>query len=186
MSASNAILATLAAEPTEPFSESGTVRGRTLIQKKVYFLSALMNEDFGFRPHYYGPYSSHVSTSLSAMVEADFVQETRIGYGTPTTFGEMSRFDYRLSESGQQVVKQLPEIVAPYRSYLDKINVSGVASDINTISIAAKVHFILSDQGEATVEQIRQQANNLGWHISEQNVDKVVDYLERLGLVASK
>ena len=186
MSASDAILAVLDVEPTQPSSETGIVRGRTLIQKKMYFLSVLTREDFGFRPHFYGPYSSMVSTALGTLIEADFIEETRVRYGIPTTFGEMNRFDYSLSESGRRVVSQRPEIVDPFRPYVDKINESGIASDINTISVAAKVHFILSDQGEATVEQIRQQANDLGWNFPEEDVDRVVNYLERLELVKSE
>ena len=183
MSASDAILAILDAEPTQPSSETGIVRGRTLIQKKMYFLSVLTREDFGFRPHFYGPYSSMVSTALGTLIEADFIEETRVRYGIPTTFGEMNRFDYSLSESGRHVISQRPEIVDPFRPYVDRINESGIASDINNISIAAKVHFILADQGEATIGQIRQQADNLGWNISRRSVDRVVDYLGKLNLV---
>ena len=186
MSAPDAILAILNAEPTQSSSVKGVTRGRTLIQKKMYFLSVLTCENFGFRPHFYGPYSSLVSTALGTLIEADFIEETRVRYGIPTTFGEMSRFDYSLSESGRRVVKQRPEIVNPYRCHLDKINESGIASDINTISVAAKVHFILSDQGGATIEEIRQQANDLGWRFSEKDVDRVVNYLSRLELVKSE
>ena len=151
MSINDAILAILADD---------TAHGRTLVQKKMYFLSVLANEDFGFRPHYFGPYSSYASTSLAALGEADFVKETRVGYGIATDFGEMSRYDYGLSASGKEVVKERPEIVSQYREYLDKINNSGVASDINTISIAAKVHFIVSGQGPTTIAQVKQQAKS--------------------------
>ena len=174
MSINDAILAILA---------DNAAHGRTLLQKKMYFLSVLANENFGFRPHYFGPYSSHVSTSLSALGEADFVEETRVGYGIATDFGEMSRYDYELSDSGKEVVKERPEIVSQYRKCLDKINDSGVASNINTISIAAKVHFILSDQGEATSAQIREQAESLGWNVSASDIKRVVKSLENLGLV---
>ena len=186
MSVSDAILSILDAEPTQPSSQTGVVRGRTLIQKKMYFLSVLADEDFGFRPHFYGPYSSMVSTALGTLIEADFIEETRFPYGISTDFGEMNRFDYSLSESGQCVVSQRPEVVSPFRPYVDKINDSGIASDINTISIAAKVHFILADQGESTIVQIRKQADNLGWNISRQSVDRVVAYLEGLDLVTSE
>ena len=39
------------------------LRGRTLLQKKIYFLSELMDVDLGFSPHYYGPYSSYVAST---------------------------------------------------------------------------------------------------------------------------
>ncbi|MXY21962.1 MAG: hypothetical protein F4Y49_11585 [Dehalococcoidia bacterium] len=174
MSVNDAILAILADESTH---------GRTMLQKKMYFLSVLANENFGFRPHFFGPYSSQVSTSLSALGEADFVKETRMGYGIPTNFGEMSRYDYDLSDSGKEVVGNRPEIKSRYSEYLDRINDSGVASDINTISIAAKVHFILSDQGEATSSQITEQAESLGWNVSGRDIRRVVQSLESLGLV---
>ena len=186
MSTSDAILAVLAMEPSGDIKKSGVISGRTMLQKKMYFLSVLMDEPFGFRPHYYGPYSSQVSTALGALVEAGFVTEARVRYGVSAAFGEMIRFDYCLSESGRQVINHRPELVSPYSQPLDKINGSGVVSDINTISIAAKVHFVLSDQDEATIGQIRRQAHNLGWEISESNVDRVVDYLEGLNLVTSE
>ena len=181
----DAILATLAVDLPEHEASNG-VQGRTLLQKRIYFLSVLANEDFGFRPHYYGPYSSHVSTSLSALVEADLVEEARIRYGVATTFGEVVRYDYRLSKSGRDVVGQRPEIVSPYREYLDKIHDSGISVDLNTVSIAAKVHFIVADKGKATVEQIQEMAGSLGWSISEDSVNSVVDYLKRLELVKAQ
>ena len=182
----DAILATLAVKPAGQGASSKSVQGRTLLQKQIYFLSVLANEDFGFRPHYYGPYSSHVSTALSALVEADLVEESRVGYGVATAFGEVIRYDYRLSESGRDVIEQRPEIVSPYREYLDKIHDSGVSADLNTISIAAKVHFIVSDQGKASVDQIRDMARSLGWSISEDSVNSVVEYLKRLELVKAE
>ena len=186
MSTIDAILATLAVEPPGECASSRSVRGRTSLQKQIYFLSVLSNEDFGFRPHYYGPYSSHVSTDLSALVEADLVEESRVGYGVATEFGEVSRYDYRLSESGKHVVERRPEIVAGYKEYLDKIHSSGVSADPNTISIAAKVHFIVSGQGNASVDQIQDMAGSLGWSISEDSVNSVVEYLKRLELVKAQ
>ena len=174
MSINDAILAILDDESTH---------GRTMLQKKMYFLSVLTDENFGFRPHFFGPYSSQVSTSLSALDEADFVEETRKGYGVTTNFGEMSRYDYELSDSGREVVESRAEIKSRYSEYLDMINNSGIASDINTISIAAKVHFILADQGEATSSQITEQAESLGWNVSEKDIKRVVKSLESLGLV---
>jgi uncharacterized protein YwgA len=60
-----AIVAALDAEPKR------VMRGRTLLQKKLYFVSALSREDFGYEPHYYGPYSTVVEL-LSNLVEIPF------------------------------------------------------------------------------------------------------------------
>ena len=177
MTIHDAILAVVKAQ------HPSSIHGRTRFQKKMYFLSVLSDEYFGFRPHFYGPYSSAVSTSLSATIEAGFIDETRVGHGVITPLGELIRYDYCLNESGEEVIEHRPEIVEPYLPLLSKINESGVDLDINTISIAAKVHFILSDQGESTSEQIRDEANDLGWNFSPQSIDRAVKYLEHLDLV---
>ena len=95
----------------------------------------------------------------------------------------MVRYDYRLSKSGKDVIKGRPEIVSPYKEYLDKIHDSGISACLKTVSIAAKVHFIVSDQGKATVDQIQEMAGSLGWDISEDSVNRVVEYLKQLELV---
>ena len=51
------------------------LRGRTLLQKKLYFLSILEKVDLGFAPHYYGPYSSLVAENLDILVSARFLNE---------------------------------------------------------------------------------------------------------------
>lgn len=55
--------------------EEQSLRGRTLLQKKLYFLSMLKRVDFGFRPHYYGPYSSWVAENLDTLVGIGFLKE---------------------------------------------------------------------------------------------------------------
>jgi hypothetical protein len=32
----------------------GAIRGKTTLQKKIYFLGIMLNEDFGYGAHYYG------------------------------------------------------------------------------------------------------------------------------------
>ena len=46
MSIKDALLATIGSK------ECG-IRGRTLLQKRMYFLAVLVGEDFLFSPHYY-------------------------------------------------------------------------------------------------------------------------------------
>ena len=184
MSITDAILATLASEPGSESGRSGRIHGRTMVQKKVYFLSVLCDEEFGFRPHYFGPYSSQVSTSLSALVEAGFVEETRTGYGVPGPFGEVVRFDYRLTEPGIDVVQSDPSLMERYSAFLARINDEEVISDLKTMAIAAKVHFIVSYRREATIDLIRKEAELLGWELSKNEVDGVIRYLkDSLGVV---
>lgn len=187
MSLADAILATLASESRSHSEQGGYLPGRTLLQKKIYFLSVLANETFGFRPHYYGPYSPQVSTTLSALVEAGFVEELQTGYGAQGPFGEVVRFDYRLTESGRTVVDSDPKVVKHYSGYLSKINDPESISDLKTMAVAAKVHFIVSYSGTATIALIRKEAASLGWSLSNDEVDGVIKYLtDSLGILRSK
>ena len=56
--------------------EEKSLRGRTTLQKKLYFLSVLEKTDLGFRPHYYGPYSSWVARNLDILVSTGFLKES--------------------------------------------------------------------------------------------------------------
>ena len=54
--------------------DEGDLQGRTILQKKLYFLSVLNKSDhctdLVFRPHYYGPYSSEVAENLDILVSS--------------------------------------------------------------------------------------------------------------------
>lgn len=54
------------------------LRGRTLLQKKIYFLSVMMENDLGFTAHYYGPYSSYVAGHLDSLVNYEILKETLV------------------------------------------------------------------------------------------------------------
>ena len=51
------------------------LHGRTLLQKKLYFLSVLQKANFGFSAHYYGPYSAFVAEHLNGLVEDSIFKE---------------------------------------------------------------------------------------------------------------
>ena len=85
-------------------SEEGSgksFRGRTILQKKLYFLSVLNRQhDLGFRPHYYGPYSRLVAENLDILVYARFLKEVTETFPTDRNiFGEIRRHTYSLDRS---------------------------------------------------------------------------------------
>ena len=95
MGIKDAILATI--------GSSEIIRGRTLLQKKLYFLSVLSSERFDFAPHYYGPYSPEITDHLGALNQAGLVQETPVFSGSIGPFRENRRYDYCLTEGGKEV-----------------------------------------------------------------------------------
>ena len=161
------------------------ISGRTLLQKKLYFLSVLAEEDFRYRAHYYGPYSQFVADNIGALCEAGFLQE-RVETLPESIggFGEVKRYSYSSTVDTQELVKDRSEQIEPYVDAVDKINSDQIAEDANLLSVAAKVHFIVSGQGRATRQEIMDLAKRLGWKISEQQIRQVVGYLEALELVA--
>ena len=171
MSIKVAIIATVAAEPKH------VMLGRTLLQKKLYFVAVLTREDFGYGPYFYGPYSSVVSAELGALQAAGFVEESSKPLGGVNEFGDVRRYDYGLGEGYELFLTRHPDDAARYQAALDRINDGRVSQDARLLSIAAKVHLILSDHGGAPTQEIREEAKALGWQLSESDIKRVREYL---------
>jgi uncharacterized protein len=163
---------------------SKTMKGRTLLQKKLYFISALTGEDFGYSPHYYGPYSSIVSAEVGALEAAGFISEDVQALGAINAFGEIRRYEYRLLDEANLLLTRHTEDAARYRHVLERINDGSVSSDAKLLSIAAKVHLIMS-YGEDSTDGIIEEAKELGWDLSPTSVGRVRDYLHRVGAFES-
>ncbi len=169
-------------------SEEGkSLRGRTTLQKKLYFLSVLERVDLGFGPHYYGPYSSLVAENLDILVSARFLKEVTETFSTDqNTFGEIRRHTYSLTLDGDIVMDEIRKETGYtcWKQALDLINKQEVAKDFNTLSIAAKVYYIVNRQGKTTIEQIQQVAKELGWQLNESQIKNVCSFLEDLSLIS--
>ena len=172
------------------------LRGRTTLQKKLYFLSVLNETDLGFRPHYYGPYSSEVAENLDILVSTGFLKEVTETFVSETStisrdrniFGEIRRHTYSMTPDGNTVMKEI-EQEDGYTDWVQFLNLlNGKLSNnyFNTLSIAAKVHYIVNQQGSATREQIREIAERYGWNIRNSQIEKVLSLLENLSLISIK
>ena len=166
--------------------QSGQIVGRTLLQKKLYFAAVLAEEELGFRPHYYGPYSAEVADAIDSLVANRFLKETTETFpGEESIFGEWCRHTYTLTGDGTgllQAVGQTDE-GQKLREALGKVNLQPIAEDFNLLSIAAKVHILLRKKSPATVSEIRRMAEEYGWQLSEEQIQDVEKYLVDLGLV---
>ncbi len=163
-----------------------SLRGRTTLQKKLYFLSELKEIDLGFRPHYYGPYSSLVADNLDILVSARFLNEVTETFETDRNiFGEIRRHTYSLTPDGDIVMKEIEKEVgyADWQKTLDRLNGQRLAHDFNMLSIAAKVRYIVKQQRSSTTEQIRQIAQEYGWDLNKTQIENVRSFLEALTLI---
>ena len=170
----------------ESEGENG-LRGRTLLQKKLYFLSRLEGVDLGFRPHYYGPYSSLVAENLDLLVSARFLNEVTETFSTDQNIlGEIRRHTYSLTRDGKIVMDEIRQNgCASWKQALDTLNSQESANDFNTLSIAAKVHYI-NGQEKTTTEQIQEIAKEYDWNIDDSQIENVSSFLEDFSLRSVK
>ena len=81
---------------------------------------------------------------------------------------------------------KLEDTCGSWQQALDELNNESLASDFNTLSIAAKVHYIVNQQGRVTRKQIKKTAEGYGWDIDESEINNVLTFLEHLKLVSQK
>ena len=167
----------------------GGLRGRTLLQKKVYFLSILLNEPYGFTAHYYGPYSSYVAGNLDSLVNCGFLHEKTEAFAASLTdrsfFGEIRRHTYTLTNDGQEVwndIAKEPDF-EKWKNALDLIKGQPISNDFNKLSIAAKVHYIVNWRGKSTMGEVKQVAEEYGWNVKEEDIEGVLSFLTGLELI---
>ena len=163
------------------------LHGRATLQKKLYFLSALKKTDLGFGPHYYGPYSSSVAHNLDILVSCRFLREITESYSRDrSVLGEFRRHTYFWSDDSETVMNEIKQEngYTEWEEVLRMLNSHPLASDFNTLSIAAKTHYIANRQGKATAEHIRETAVGYDWDINEPQIQDVLSLLEALSLIS--
>jgi hypothetical protein len=167
----------------------GQIQGRTLLQKRAYFVAQLSGVpvDLGYNAHYYGPYSAAVDNSVVRLKSLGFLVEENIGFGVASGGFEIKRYDYRVTEDGRKVLASL-ETKEDYKRIERACIAILEAGDPNyfVLSIAAKADFILGKRGKAmTRTEIIREAEKFDWDIQEGSLRSAVDFLERLGVVQS-
>jgi hypothetical protein len=176
-------------------ASGGKVSGRTLLQKRCYFVGVLLaggeTEALGYQPHYYGPYSQVVADALASLRSAGFVTERPLGFGLADGSGfEVTRYDYQLTAEGAQVVGGLgakhPEECRSIEDACKKLT-GAPELDYVGLSIAAKAYHVLGLQGRPmTYEEICKEAKRYSWAISSREAERAAQYLETIGLVTRK
>lgn len=167
----------------------GKISSKTKIQKEAYFLSLRLNEDYGFKPHFYGPYSPLVDEALDDLASSRFIDINQENYGMYNSQGfEIRRYDYSLTPGGKRLVYQLKnEGDTNYdtiEAFVQELEAIG-DPDYFDISIAAKVLHIANSyhDGKIDLNRIGDEAKKLGWDIEEENTKKATEILQGLGFV---
>ena len=164
-----------------------SVQGRTLLQKRAFFVTELVGDDFDldFDAHYYGPYSSTVEGTVIQLKNLGFLQESSTGFGIVSDGFEVRRYDYSLTDDGLELLKSLRE-TSQYKDIQKAAKLILNAGDPNYVelSIAAKAYFLLKkrDGGSMSVTELIQQAEKYNWNISPKSVNKAIGFLTGLRL----
>lgn len=172
-------------------ASGGTIEGRTLLQKRAFFVTELVGEDFGlkFDAHYYGPYSATVEGTTTQLKNLGFVQESSTGFGILSDGFEVRRYDCTLTNDGKSLVRELRE-TPEYKSISHAIRVMMAAGDPNymELSIAAKAYFLLKKKEGAgtSVAELIKQAEKYSWNISPESVKRGIGFLTSIGLTSEK
>lgn len=175
--------------PMALLSVGGEIKGKTKLQKTVYFLGALTDcvNDLGYRAHYYGPYSQEVADAVTRFAALGLVDQTIVGSGGVNERGfEVARYDYRLNHQGR-VVAQWKAASNPSLKERLKEAAKGLASagnpDYMQMSVAAKIFYMLGRKERATEGELVEIAQRFGWKVTEDEVSKAGEYLQKLNLV---
>ena len=164
--------------------------GRTFLQKNAYFMSKLLGEDLGFRPHYYGPYSPKLELALGELRGMGIVSEAVSVFGTVDSSGfQRRRYDYSLTEDGKLVANAIrSDLKLEYEaieSAVKKIKRAGGNLDYLSLAVAAKTHFVISGGGSSLSEEdVVERASGFGWDVNEKQVGEATKFLGRLELIA--
>jgi hypothetical protein len=163
----------------------GSISGKTKLQKMAYFLSLLTDFDAGYKPHYYGPYSSDVADANLELKALGYISEKRTQYGYDHRGFERARYDYELTGDGARLLeKKKKEFASEWDQIHSCAQSINFAANTNymTLSIAAKTYYILTRSGEKELsfDSIKKSASNLGWDVNTQEIDMAVQLLEQM------
>ena len=165
----------------------GNVRGKTMLQKRVYFLSVFLDADLGYEAHYYGPYSEEVATANAELKSLGFLSETVTACGVNQRGFEMARYDYTLSEAGVNTAEKKaanhPDLSQKIQAAAQVVKSAGNL-DYMELSIAAKAYYVLNKLNrKATLDDISEMLPKFGWTVSEQELRKATEFLRKTDLV---
>ncbi len=171
-------------------ASGGHVEGKTIAQKLAYFLGVRTGIDLGFAPHFYGPFSRALDQEMQLLTLNGLVDETTAILGTNRSGWPIRQFSLEWTDEGKAVAKsrndEVPELFKEASEVVDIVTERLRVLTPRGVSLPAKVHYVLSSEGRPlSIEDVSTLSNELGWEVSENDVDNSVGLLEDLGLLAA-
>lgn len=167
----------------------GKVEGKTKLQKLIYFIGVRlgMEQQLGYRPHYYGPFSAEVSEAMDLLCARGFVAVSLAGAGALDDRGfELVRSDYTLTPDGRTVAvtkaasnKALSERIREAVAKLEGLK----GRDYMDLSIMAKTYFMMKSNPRSDLSAL---AQTFGWAVTEGQIRDAQQELGSVDLMPGK
>jgi uncharacterized protein len=164
------------------------LHGKTLLQKRAFFLCQHFTCSTEYYAHYYGPYSPAVDSTIGRLKSLGVIEEKNEGFGRSDPIGfEWRKYELALTADGRTVINAFeerePDTVREIRNFLGEMQKAGDNGDYVSLSIAAKTYFILkSEHKSITRDEIEGVATHLGWKVGPKEIARATDFLETLHL----
>lgn len=160
-------------------SDDCQIDGRTTIQKIAYFAVCNLKIDNDFIPHYFGPYSTQILSSLEELVSLRLVEER-----ATITHNDRKMYSYRLTEDGRAYSSSLLKTYKREFLTIKKIVdcVKEIRGDRTTrLSCAAKIHYLSTATKEKlTLQSAIEKAKSLGWNLGEKQIISAISTLHSM------
>jgi hypothetical protein len=155
-------------------------RGRTRLQKEVYFLRGRLGVPVVYQPHYYGPYSAELAFTTQSLVAEGLVTEDVTPVESESRF-EGRLYTYKLTADGEELVAQWrdaePEEAHAFDGAYDELQLG--SQSVTRLAVASKLyHVVLSEGGKGVpTGELTDRASQLGWDVSEEEREEAVEFL---------
>ena len=164
-------------------ANGGEIAGSTTLQKLIYFETVEIPEVKLTEPYFayfYGPFNRDVANSLGRMIFYDLLDE----HGIEASRG---RYVYKVTTKGNKIVKRLEnEFKQTFDKIRDLVNTCNEYCKLNpnSLSFAAKVHYMLNSQKtikkSLLEDELVQLGKSFGWKITKSEIKKGSDLLGHL------
>lgn len=159
--------------------------GRTSMQKVAYWAGRYFGFNLGHHAYFYGPFSPVIEQDVEALVLSGLVEEKSQTLGVNRDGWDISKYEYSLTEGGRERLKLLttayPDQLEELKVFVDQLVEAAGGLHQSVLAPATKLLFIEKAEGrKLTDEEITVAAKNLGWKLTEDEVQRVRRVIDNL------
>lgn len=159
--------------------------GRTSLQKVAYWASRHFGFNLGHFAYFYGPFSPVIEQDVEALVLSGLVEERSQTLGVNRSGWEVSKYEYSLTDEGSRRVELIREShaeqVKKLKQFIDRLVDAAGGLHQSILAPATKLLFIEQDEDRTlSSAEITEAAKNLGWELTEEEVQRVRRVIDNL------